>query len=522
MKLKRTILYPSSILLGALLLGGSTLFNACKSGGKPGADNFKATGDTIADGKALVNLYCTKCHKLVEADQLTKDVWKFHALPSMSTYVGISNYGNVGYFKHNPDSAGISLVNWQTIVAYYNKVAPDSLKPGKPPVAATEDMAGFAVKKTEYKATNREVVTSFVAADTANNKIYTADALTSSLTEWDANLKPTVIGDVPSPVVSANFYKDAKGAPQGLFNCIGELQPIDFPNGKVISINLTDPKHTQTVVGSELSRPVQTIAGDFNKDGLSDWVILGEGNKRGAVYLMTQKSDHTYTQSTAIDKPGAVAAVAGDFNNDGWTDLMVLFGSSDEGLWLLLNDHKGSFTAKNLLRFPPVYGSTSFQLADMNHDGKLDVVYTCGYNFHDSRIMKPYHGVYVYLNQGDWNLKQSWFYPINGCTKVAVADFDHDGDLDIITSAFFADLQHNPAEQVMYFEQDKPMSFKAHSIPVSKYGRFLSMDVADYNHDGKPDVLLGNYSRGFVLQPDLKPFWDRQTPFIILQNNMGK
>ncbi len=94
-----------------------------------------------------------------------------------------------------------------------------------------------------------------------------------------------------------------------------------------------------------------------------DWVICGEGFKSGGVYLLTQNKDHSFSQSSISGRSGAVQAVAGDFNNDGWQDVMVLFGSGDEGLWLFLNDHKGGFTSKNLLRFPPVYGSSSFSVS---------------------------------------------------------------------------------------------------------------------------------------------------------------
>jgi len=277
------------------------------------------------------------------------------------------------------------------------------------------------------------------------------------------------------------------------------------------------------LIADVLARPVQTVEGDFDKDGLTDLVFLGQGNFKGGVYLFKQNADHTYTQSNIADRPGAVQAVVGDFNNDGWPDLMILFGTGDEGLWLYLNDHKGGFTQKNLLRFPPVYGSTSFQLADIDHDGKPDLVYTCGYNFYESRILKPYHGLYIFKNMGNWNFKQQFFYPINGCTKAIAADFKGDGSLDIATSAFFADLKNNPSEGFIYFEHDnKPFSYKPHAAPVSKYGRWMSMNVGDYNNDGKPDIILGNYSSGFLFQAGLKPFWSKDLPFIVLENHIKR
>jgi hypothetical protein len=517
MKLTKTALYTSYIALFVLLFSGSVLFNGCKQH----TDVFQPTGDTIADGAKLVQTYCTKCHQLVPANTLTNDVWRFHTLPAMSHYLGLSTYGP-DYFKNTPDSAGISLVEWQAIVSYYKKLAPVTLETPKPPVPLINDWAGFSLKKPA--ASKNIAFTTMVAVNPYTHKIYSSDLKTEKLYEWDKDLNAKEVATLPSTAVSASFIKDATGANQGLFSCIGQLQPVDFPNGKVMKVDLDTKAKTATpsLIASELARPVQTVPGDFNKDGLTDWIICGQGYKAGGVYLLKQNPDHSFSQSNVSSRSGAVQAVVGDFNNDGWQDVMVLFGTGDEGLWLFLNDHKGGFTSKNLLRFPPVYGSSSFQLIDMNHDGKLDLIYTCGYNYYDSRILKPYHGLYIFTNEGDWKFKQTYFYPINGCTKAIAADFDGDGDIDIATSAFFDDLKGNPAEGFIYFEQDKPLSFKPHAIPVSKYGRWMSMDVADVNNDGKPDIVLGNYSEGLVNQPGIIPFWDVHLPLIVLENHTKK
>lgn len=517
MRLTKTGLYTIYLLSFIFLLSGGILFNGCNNGNK---NAFEFTGDTIADGAKLASIYCTKCHQLVPVNALTNDVWKFHTLPAMSHYLGLSTYGP-DYFKNNPDSAGISLKEWQAIVSYYKKMAPVTLETHKPPTALLDDWAGFSLKKPAESKYNP--FTTMVAVNPYNHKIYSSDVKTEEVYEWNKDLKKRTVAKLPSVAVNASFIRDEKGGNQGLFSSIGQLEPVDFPNGKVTRVDL-DAKGivTPTLIASELARPVQTIAGDFNKDGLTDWVICGQGYRAGGVYLLKQNADHSFSQSNISNRAGSVQAVAGDFNNDSWQDVMVLFGSGDEGLWLFLNDHKGGFTGKELMRFPPVYGSSSFQLADLNHDGKLDLIYTCGYNFYDSRILKPYHGLYIFTNEGDWKFKQSYFYPINGCTKAIATDFDGDGDLDIATVAFFADLKNNPAESFIYFEQDKQMSFKPHAIPVSKYGHWYSMDVGDVNNDGQPDIVLGNYARGFVFQQGLTPGWNQFLPLIVLENHTRK
>jgi hypothetical protein len=508
------------ILLAAGSLSAGVLINGC---GKPntGSTSYKLTGNAVEDGKNLVQLNCTKCHALVPVDALNKNVWKFHTLPAMAKYLHISHY-SIGYYKTEKDTGGLSLIEWESIMAYYEKMAPDTLISPPKPTPLINDMAGFKVKlPAEGK---HFVYTTMATIDPNSHKIYTSDQLLSTLNEWDSNFNMKKVASLPSPAVSAVFNKNSNGTNDILLACIGETQQIDFANGRVLDLNIgskTDSA-TQTLVASDLNRPVQVLEGDFNKDGLTDFIVLGQGKYKGGIYLFTQGANHSYTQTNISDQTGAVQAVAGDFNHDGWTDLMVLFGLGDEGIWMFLNDHKGGFTAKNLLHFPPVYGSTSFQLVDMDHDGQPDLVYTCGFNFQDSRIMKPYHGVYIFKNMGNWNFKQKWFFPINGCTKAIAADFDGDGDMDIATSAYFADLKNDPAESFIYFEQVSPFVFKPHALPISKYGRWYTMETGDYNNDGKTDIVLGNFSAGYVIQPDLKPFWNKNLSFILLENDFKK
>jgi hypothetical protein len=192
---------------------------------------------------------------------------------------------------------------------------------------------------------------------------------------------------------------------------------------------------------------------------------------------------------------------------------------------LFLNDHKGGFTTQTLLRFPAVYGSSSFQLIDLNHDGKPDILYTCGDNSDYSKVLKPYHGVYIFTNQGNWKFKQTYFYHINGCTKAIAADFSHNGNLDIATIAYFADFAHQPEEGFTYLEQTGLNQYRAHRVPIDQYGRWLTMEVADVDGDGYDDVILGNFAatgRGLVNQSGFARKWDMHIPLVILKNMAGK
>lgn len=497
----------SFVLICSVLAGlGSVFFGSCQSGS---STSDEPKDPVLAEGKRLAQRYCSTCHLPVDPDALDKETWLKQVLPAMALRLGLEVWQGNHYYQ--PANASISQADWTKILNYYEKLAPEKSQAAPAADPLVPDWAIFAVKKPET-GSNEISTTTLVSINPADGQLYSGNATDAGLYRWDNKLKPTRIRTLPSPAVDLAWTANK----QAVITCIGDMKAVDQPKGEVQTVNLT----TQGAepMASGLVRPVQTVAGDFNNDGLTDWIVCGFGHLTGGLYWLKQLPNRQFERLPIREVPGATQAITGDFNHDGWLDAMVLFAHADEGIWLFLNNQKGGFTEKNILRFPPVYGSTHFQLADFNRDGQLDILYTAGDNGDYSKILKPFHGVYLFLNRGNFRYTQSWFYPINGCTKAVAADFDGDGDLDLTTIAFFADLKNKPAETFIYFEQDKPQHFKPHAVPVSAYGRWICMDVADRDQDGDLDVVLGNYSQGFINQLDLQPTWDQRLPLIVLEN----
>ncbi|WP_461115576.1 FG-GAP-like repeat-containing protein [Spirosoma jeollabukense] len=487
------------------------VFTSCHSG------NDAASNDPVlAEGKQLAQQHCATCHLVPSPELLDKGTWVKHVLPAMAPNLGLEVYPGGQYYAGT--KATISYDNWQKLIAYYQTLAPESLKSAEKPESAANDWAIFSLEKP-YRDTSQTAMTTLVAMDTIGHQLYSSDALRSDLTQWDQRLQPTLFKQLTSAAVNASFFRDSRGEEQGLFTCLGTMRAADISKGELIALDVTGKKGTDsTTLATKLPRPLQSVSADFNKDGLTDWVVCGFGHLVGGLYWLKQQPNHEFTKLPIKEVAGASQATVSDFNADGWPDLMVLFAHADEGIWLFLNDQKGGFQERNVLHFPSVYGSTSFQLVDFNKDGLLDILYTCGDNSDYSKIIKPYHGVYIYLNEGNFRYKQAYFYPINGCTKAIATDFDQDGDLDIATIAFFADFQRNAAESCLYFEQQKPLQFQPHALPVSTYGRWICMDVNDIDQDGDMDIVLGNFSKTFIIQKGLEPTWDTHLPLIVLKN----
>jgi hypothetical protein len=499
------------VLIATAVILTISFINGCNN--RPEQDT---PADAIAAGKKLTAKYCASCHSYPSPGLLDKHTWEAGVLPQMAPNLGM-HFAMGMYYADK--KAVITWTEWQRIVAFYKAMAPQKLT--LPKQSANVDWANFALKlPAKASVGSKPAMTSMIKFDTISKSLYTADAY-NNLLAWNTGLKSRRLKKMSSPVTEANFFKSGNGTTQAVFTCIGVLPPNDLLRGSLQQLNLSGKGVDSVMIADSLPRPVYTTAGDFNNDGLQDYLVCGYGNKRGALMLVEQQRNHTFKKKIIRAVPGAIQLETGDFNHDGWLDVMCLFAQGDEGIWMFTNDKNGGFISRNLLRFPPVYGSNSFRLVDVNNDGQKDIVYTCGDNYDFSAVLKPYHGLYVFTNQGSYNFKQTWFYHINGASKVMSADFDGDGDLDMAVIAFFADFKYNPAEGFTYLEQTAPGKFKPHRIPIQKYGRWLAMEVADIDNDGDQDIILGNFSvygDKAVNQSELKHGWNMYNPIIVLEN----
>jgi len=475
----------------------------------------------VQQGRQLANRHCWTCHAPVSPTSLDRATWVNNVLPAMAPHLGIQVLWDDQYYKPgagSEDSPGtntdstVTLAEWRAIVAYFRSQAPDTLQLPPPPEPLQRELPLFSLR-TPPPRENRAPATAMVKIDSLRSQIYTSDATAGRLHRWDAGLRRSSF-DAPSMQgVDLQFVRDSTGDRRAVFTDIGTMRAVNDRTGSVWDLDL-DTGASRTLA-EQLPRPVCARPGDYNRDGRRDWIVCGFGHDTGGLYLLEQQSDGTYEKRVLRNVPGAVDAEVGDFNDDGWLDVMVLFGHADEGVWLFLNDRNGGFEQKNLLRFPPHYGSSSLQVADFNDDGRPDLLYTSGDNADYSNILKTFHGAYIYLNQEDFQYEERYFYHFNGATDAVARDFDGDGDLDVGMIGFFADIRDSSAQDFVYLEQTEPMTFVPHAPPIGDLGRWISMDAGDYDGDGDPDLVLGNFARRYSGGGG-----DPQSmfPFLVLEN----
>ena len=481
----------------------------------------------IAKGKQLAARYCQSCHMLPDPSLLDAKTWETGVLPGMGPRLGIFNYGfkeypssrydkelDTGYY---PKSPVLSVADWQYIIDYYTAVSPDSLQPTsrKDTITSTNEL--FSIEKPASSGTPATCMVKIDSSITPH-QVFSADVLRKKVYRFNNQLMVTDSASSASPVV------DLLLSNKQMITCnIGIMSPNNGKHGSLGKVQLNDKNYMQadtTAIFDKLARPVQLNAADFNQDGKMDLLVCEFGNLTGALSWLENTGQEKYIRHVIRALPGAMKTYIQDVNHDGLPDIWALFAQGEEGIFLFTNKGNGIFSQEEVLRFPPIYGSSWFEFADFNNDGHPDILYTCGDNADYSPVLKPYHGLYVYLNDGNNHFRQSFFFSMHGCFKAVARDFNGDGKTDIAAISFFADNIHHPEESFIYLDNTGDMKFRPFTIPGTSAGRWLTMDAGDIDGDGKPDIVLGNFALAPATTP-LAQSWKEGTSFIVLKNRMS-
>jgi hypothetical protein len=483
----------------------------------------------ISKGKKLAQVYCASCHVLPEPSLLDASHWENGVLPAMGPRLGIfSDRGKTypssrydmelekGYY---PSKAALSMEEWHYIIDYYTALSPDTLGAQERKYRVEANAGLFEVKAPTFKEV--PPITCMVTVDTTvmPRQLLIGDMVSRNILRYDNTLLVIDSFKALSPVVDVDLKT------REFITCnIGIMNPNNGKYGTARKVKIDDRGKMRADTGfgfEKLARPVQVSSADFNKDGRMDYLVCEFGNLTGALSWMENKGDNHFERHVLRPFPGAIKAYIRDVNNDGLPDIWVLFAQGDESIFLFTNKGNGQFEQRQVLRFPSIYGSSYFELADINRDGFADIVYTCGDNADFSTVLKPYHGIYIYLNDGKNNFKQVYFFPMYGCFKAMARDFDGDGDLDMAAISFFADYARHPEESVLYLENLGNMDFKPYSIPNTNSGRWLTMDAGDVDGDGKTDLVIGNFSAAPAsLRSGVD--WQQGPAFLFLKNIIKK
>jgi hypothetical protein len=416
-----------------------------------------------------------------------------------------------------PATPLLSSNQWAEICKYYIASAPAEAPPQGSRPEIKLDLKEFTVVKAPFR--KQTPMTTLVKIVPQQRVLFAGDSLRRALYMLNDRGEEMSSLSVGNPPVALDLR------PEGMYlTLIGYVAPSDDPIGRYLLIpNAEGGLQRPIVLLDRLPRPCEVKIADLNGDRRDDLVVCNYGNILGRFSWYENTETGEYREHVLRNQPGALCAQVHDFNGDGLPDIMVLMGQAQEGVFLYTNLGKGQFRETPIIRESPVWGSVYFELADFNRDGLPDLVVANGDNAEYPTHMKNYHGIRIYLNQGNAEFREAYFFPLNGAYKAVARDFDSDGDLDLAAISFFPDYLKSPEESFVYLRNEGDLRFTAHSFPECTSGRWIVLDAGDLDGNGSDDIVLGAFDRGpeTIPIPDtIRQKWQNDGPnVLILKNN---
>jgi hypothetical protein len=292
-------------------------------------------------------------------------------------------------------------------------------------------------------------------------------ACTAKIASSQVCLTPTTYTPGGSLLVSADFNNDGK---------------IDLVNGygSSLKVMLGNGLGSFSIGGAASVANISNImTADFNKDGNADLAVANYSGSSSIIILLG-------TGTGAFGSPMPFASnlypwgmTSNDFNGDGNPDLAVTCGGPNT-LSVFMGDGAGNFGSKVDYTFGDhtTYGSVGGVVSkDFNNDGKADIA------------LSAIDTLVVFLGDGIGGFGSPSLFPggpsSNG-SYLCANDFDLDGITDIAGA-------DGSSDQVSVWLGTATGSFgSAIKIHFGSPIQLGPIATADYNSDGKPDLIVSN------------------------------
>ena len=246
-------------------------------------------------------------------------------------------------------------------------------------------------------------------------------------------------------------------------------------------------------------------SGDINGDGLEDIYISGSKGFSGQLFIQNKDGSFSMKKGpwSQQKQREEMDSEFFDIDNDGDLDLYVISGGNEyeirsKNLYdqLYINDGKGNFVNhSDELPFMETSGQR-LAVADYDQDGDVDVFIggrqTPGfYPFAPrSYLLENQNGKLVDVTNNSKDLMGPGLI-----TQSIFDDFDQDGDLDLICVGEWM--------PVSFFQNNNGLFTNV----ISKYGNpndvglWMSITKRDFNSDGKNDYIVGNLGENNKFHP---------------------
>ncbi len=311
-----------------------------------------------------------------------------------------------------------------------------------------------------------------------------------------------------------------------------------------------------TPVASAGARDI--ASGEFTGDGIEDLLIVNgiRGRVRGDIpsllYWGAGRRGFRPERVLTLPTVGAYESSAADLNDDGYVDLIIACAYEDDaegdrGAMIFWGTPAGPDIARPT--YLPTRGTISSSIADLNRDGRLDLIFS---EFRDGTLKIIWGSPFGYerapvttlaspshrdprfhlvadLNADGWldifvpdirqrtsllywggaggfNPNRMTLIPGFGTTTAEAADLNADGWLDLILCSFWdPDTRNYHVPSLILW--GGPKGFDASRRSELETWGCHDVAVADLNRDGALDLVFSNYHAGHTRSMESFIYW---------------
>jgi hypothetical protein len=254
------------------------------------------------------------------------------------------------------------------------------------------------------------------------------------------------------------------------------------------------------------SMPEAVVIADLDGDGRNDVIMTTSGyvdpQYDFMIFIYYQKADGTLDVPVRLPAGNGRSIGIGDLNGDGIPDIVTTF---DDGIGVYYGQGNRQFAT--LVHYPGLHSSYQLQIADLNNDGRQDVV----------AIDFISDSMDVYYQNATGNLNSPIIQPAIhlGFDDMKVGDLNGDGLTDVVISA--AEGSSDKVITIILQQLDGALAPPVY-LPaiVDALGDSLwpsSVAIIDVNDDGLND-LLAFTTQGFYLYANLGGSFASPIPYL--------